>query len=185
MESLIFSTELGHTALTRNGDRVLALVFGHTSKRAALNALARNLTTANDASLAHECLSSVEQVEAGYDQLVDLLYNFADGVETDFRRWQTDVSHLTPFGRKVTAECRKIAWGETLSYGELAKRAGRPGAARAVGSVMARNRVPLIVPCHRVVPACGGLGGFSAPQGVSMKRRLLERERDTNALLVG
>ena len=69
---------------------------------------------------------------------------------------EIDDGHLTGFGRKVIAACRQIAWGETLTYGELARRAGRPGAARAVGSVMARNRVPLIVPCHRVVPAAVG-----------------------------
>ncbi len=60
----------------------------------------------------------------------------------------------------------------------MAAAAGSPGAARAVGQVMRSNRTPLLVPCHRVVAAGGKIGGFSAPQGLVMKRRLLELESD-------
>jgi len=173
METLIFETALGHTALARQSGQVKALSFGHPSERAALRALTRTLAFDNPA----------DSVYPGSDELVDRLCAFAAGEPDSFDDLQIDASHLTPFGRKVTAACRKIAWGETLTYGELARRAGRPGAARAVGSVMARNRVPLIVPCHRVVPASGGLGGFSAPQGVSMKKRLLVMEQGVDVLL--
>ena len=76
----------------------------------------------------------------------------------------------------MVMECRKIPYGKTLSYGQLAAKAGRPGAARAVGNHMAGNRTPIIVPCHRVLPSGGGLGGFSAAGGVALKRRLLEME---------
>jgi methylated-DNA-[protein]-cysteine S-methyltransferase len=62
------------------------------------------------------------------------------------------------------------------TYGDLAAAIGSPGAARAVGSVMARNCFPLIVPCHRVLGAGGSLGGYSAPDGLRMKRRLLAME---------
>ena len=73
--------------------------------------------------------------------------------------------------------------GETVSYAELAGRAGSPNAARAVGGVMAGNRVPLLVPCHRVVGAGGRLGGFSAPTGVELKKRLLALEAAPGATL--
>ena len=63
-----------------------------------------------------------------------------------------------------------------LSYGELAANAGKPGATRAVGNTMARNRFPIVIPCHRVVGAGGGLGGFSAPSGISLKEKLLSLE---------
>ena len=66
--------------------------------------------------------------------------------------------------------------GHTVTYGELATRSGTPGAARAVGSVMARNRVPVVIPCHRVV-AAGGMGGFSAPNGLQLKQRMLNLEK--------
>jgi methylated-DNA-[protein]-cysteine S-methyltransferase len=70
---------------------------------------------------------------------------------------------------------RDVHFGETVSYGELAEMAGRPGAARAVGNAMSRNPVPIVVPCHRVV-ACGGrIGGYGA-SGVRTKRFLLALE---------
>ena len=72
--------------------------------------------------------------------------------------------------------CQRIPRGETLSYGELAAKVGNPGAARAVGTVMSSNPLPLVIPCHRVLGAGGCLGGYSARQGVAMKRRLLEME---------
>jgi methylated-DNA-[protein]-cysteine S-methyltransferase len=68
-------------------------------------------------------------------------------------------------------------WGQTTTYGALAKELGAgPQAARAVGEAMARNPIPLIVPCHRVLAAGGELGGFSAPGGTDTKLRMLELE---------
>jgi methylated-DNA-[protein]-cysteine S-methyltransferase len=68
-----------------------------------------------------------------------------------------------------------VSFGETVSYGELAEMAGRPGAARAVGNAMSRNPAPIVVPCHRVVAAGGRIGGYG-PSGVSTKRFLLALE---------
>ena len=82
----------------------------------------------------------------------------------------------TPFAAKVIAELRRVPRGETVSYADLAGRAGSPRAARAVGGVMRGNRVPILVPCHRVVGAGGRLGGFSAPTGIELKKRLLALE---------
>lgn len=86
---------------------------------------------------------------------------------------------MTEFQQAILRACRTIGYGRTLSYGELAKRAGFPGAARAVGSVMARNPHPLITPCHRVVAAGNRLGGFSSCTGTELKRALLELEGAT------
>src|SRR5690606_6375853 len=84
---------------------------------------------------------------------------------------------LTPFQQAIIRECRKIPYGHTLSYGELAARAGSPGAARSVGSTMAGCRQGLIVPCHRVISASGAPGGFGGPVGTKFKRQLLELEQ--------
>jgi methylated-DNA-[protein]-cysteine S-methyltransferase len=81
------------------------------------------------------------------------------------------------FCQAVYAALARVPSGITVRYGELAGLAGHPGAARAVGRVMAANPTPLIVPCHRVVTAGGGLGGFSAAGGVDTKKRLLAHEK--------
>ena len=87
------------------------------------------------------------------------------------------VADLSDFQRHVLATARaEVPYGETVTYGELAELAGRPGAARAVGTAMARNPVPLFVPCHRVV-AAGGIGGYGGgPAGIALKRALLDLE---------
>ena len=76
----------------------------------------------------------------------------------------------TPFRLAVLYACRDIPYGASLSYGELAQAAGYPGAARAVGHVMATNPLPLLIPCHRVGPADGSLGRYRG--GEEMKERL-------------
>jgi methylated-DNA-[protein]-cysteine S-methyltransferase len=76
--------------------------------------------------------------------------------------------------KAVWTELTRIPFGETRSYGEVADALGRPGAARAVGSANARNVLPVVVPCHRVIAADGTLGGFNG--GLHLKVRLLEHE---------
>lgn len=80
-----------------------------------------------------------------------------------------DLAGLPPFARRVLEELRRQPHGTTVSYGALAARCGSPRAARAVGGAMARNPLPIIIPCHRVV-ACAGIGGFSP--GLAVKRLL-------------
>ena len=81
------------------------------------------------------------------------------------------------FVLQVLLACRKIIFGHTTTYSGLAKQVGSPNAARAVGSIMAGNPIPLIIPCHRVLRTDGGLGGFSAPGGTAIKERMLRHEQ--------
>jgi len=90
------------------------------------------------------------------------------GEADDLRDLEIDTQGLTDFQQSVVDACRRIPYGQTVRYGELAKQVGRPKAARAVGSVMSKNRFPIVVPCHRVVSATG-TGGFTAPQGLTTK----------------
>lgn len=85
-----------------------------------------------------------------------------------------DLSRLTEFQRKVLGILRRIPRGQVQTYAWLAARAGRPKAARAVGNTMARNPVPILIPCHRAVPAAGGIGNYGL--GKAIKRELLSRE---------
>ncbi len=87
-----------------------------------------------------------------------------------------DLARAGPFEREVLAALRRIPAGQVRTYGEIARAVGQPGAARAVGTACARNPVPLLIPCHRVVRSDGGLGGYSLTGGVGLKRRLLESE---------
>jgi methylated-DNA-[protein]-cysteine S-methyltransferase len=85
----------------------------------------------------------------------------------------------TPFELRVWEELRRIPYGETISYGELARRVGRDGAARAVGAANGRNPIAVIVPCHRVIGANGSLTGFGG--GLERKRTLLDLEAAARA----
>jgi len=89
-----------------------------------------------------------------------------------------DLSLATPFQREVWQVTKLIPYGETRSYRWLAEQMGKPKAVRAVGQALAQNRLPIIIPCHRVVKSDGKPGGFSG--GVEMKRRLLRLEGITN-----
>jgi methylated-DNA-[protein]-cysteine S-methyltransferase len=85
-----------------------------------------------------------------------------------------DMSNLTELQQKVLHETGAIPYGTVRSYGEIAKRIGRPKAARFIGATMACNPFPIVIPCHRVIGLKGKLGGYSG--GVELKRRLLKLE---------
>jgi methylated-DNA-[protein]-cysteine S-methyltransferase len=87
-----------------------------------------------------------------------------------------DLRSLTPFQRAVLSAIQQVQPGETISYGSLARRIGKPGSARAVGRALGSNPIPIIIPCHRALSADGSLGGYSGRGGVRTKRTLLELE---------
>jgi methylated-DNA-[protein]-cysteine S-methyltransferase len=86
-------------------------------------------------------------------------------------------SRFSNFALKVVKVCIEVPIGKTVTYSQLAKRAGFPKAARAVGNVLAKNPLPLLVPCHRVIRADGEIGNFSAPGGSKTKKKMLEHEK--------
>jgi methylated-DNA-[protein]-cysteine S-methyltransferase len=112
-------------------------------------------------------------VQAAIDGIVTLLA----GEDSDLTGIELDYRSLPEFNVAVYELARTIAPGHTRTYGEIATRLGDPGAARDVGQALARNPIPIIVPCHRVLAAGDRAGGFSAPGGVMTKLKLLEIER--------
>jgi methylated-DNA-[protein]-cysteine S-methyltransferase len=114
-------------------------------------------------------LSATVLVGLGYE-----LARYLSGERVSFRRHKVALSPLPGFLTAALSAARKIPYGQVRTYGWLAKAAGNPKAARAAGQAMARNPLPIIIPCHRVIAASGGLGGFGG--GLEMKRRLLELE---------
>lgn len=102
---------------------------------------------------------------------------YFEGNETDFAQLELDLDEQDEFFKRVYAAARRIKWGQTTTYGALAKElGGGPETARDVGQAMASNPIPLIIPCHRVLAAGGKIGGFSAPGGAAAKIRMLGLE---------
>jgi len=89
---------------------------------------------------------------------------------------ELDLSGINRFARQVYVVARTIPAGSTLTYGQLARATGHPGAARAVGQALGRNPIPLLIPCHRILAANNKPGGFSAHGGVKTKIKMLKIE---------
>ncbi|UCD50919.1 MAG: methylated-DNA--[protein]-cysteine S-methyltransferase [Phycisphaerales bacterium] len=165
----IFRTRWGHFGFACRAESICATSLPAPTRTAAREALLANLPA--DAAEARS------QKELRLD-LQRRIIAYFEGENVDFSTDPAvDLSHYSPFGQAIMASCRQISFGQTRTYGELARQAGRPAAARAVGGTMARNPFPLLVPCHRVVRTAGGLGGFSAIGGTATKRRMLLHEQ--------
>jgi methylated-DNA-[protein]-cysteine S-methyltransferase len=164
VELYAFETDLGWMAALSDDGGLTQLCFGGDSPQASISRL--------DAELAGGA-----QTNRRLPAWVQLLKRYAAGEHVDLNEIRVGwPESLTAFQQQVLEACREIPYGRVATYGELAAQCGYPGAARAVGNVMAANRVPIVIPCHRVVPAGGQLGRYSAPGGVRMKLRLLEME---------
>ena len=110
-------------------------------------------------------------------EAVALTKRYFAGEPTDFSAVRLDLRVEDPFFAQVYEALRRVGWGSTTTYGALAAALGAPReAARDVGLAMAKNPMPLLIPCHRVLAAGGKLGGFSAPGGAETKARMLRIE---------
>lgn len=182
-------TAQGWLAAVFRGDVLLAVTFDHADPQAALRALPRNVLEPlvvklqwGNAQAAHgESATPGLAISSRPHPVVRRLEKFLTGEADTLLDIKLDESWCTPFQRAVIRAVRKIPYGQTRTYGQIAEVAGSPRAARAVGSIMAQNRTPLVVPCHRVV-ASSGMGGFSSRGGLRTKLRLLETESQTNAV---
>ena len=107
------------------------------------------------------------------EQVIAEIRRYLAGERVDFASIAIDLADVGEFRRAVYEAARAVGWGQTASYGELARRIGFPWGARAVGQALARNPVPLVVPCHRILTHDRRIGGFSAYGGTLTKQRLL------------
>ncbi len=160
---IVFSTKLGWMGLLTGEAAVKRLSFGHASAAEAADAVGK-------------ALKPCRKSRGWQRELVGLLQAYAEGQQVDFSHVPVELNGRSDFRRNVLRLCRAVPFGKTISYGQLAAKAGTPGAARAVGTCMAKNPLPLILPCHRVTRAGGEIGAFSAPGGTKTKRRLLAME---------
>lgn len=119
--------------------------------------------------------TSSKLAEAQVDKAAAWLKDYFQGAQGDYAG-NLDLSG-TEFQRAVWKEISKIKFGETLTYGDIAGRIGRPKASRAVGAAVGANPIPLIVPCHRVMGTGGKITGYSGGDGIPTKRKLLRLEK--------
>jgi methylated-DNA-[protein]-cysteine S-methyltransferase len=108
--------------------------------------------------------------------LPDRIKRYAEGEKIDFTDVPLDLEGVQDFNRQAYAELLKIPYGETTTYGAIARTLGDVAMSRAVGQAMGQNPIPLIIPCHRVLGADGKTGGFSSPGGVTAKMKMLALE---------
>jgi methylated-DNA-[protein]-cysteine S-methyltransferase len=112
-----------------------------------------------------------------FERLIQLSRDYFNARPADFSEIPCDWPKESTFAGMVLRACRKIPYGNTRSYSSLAEEINQPEAARAVATALGKNRIPLVIPCHRVTYAGGGLGGFSAAGGPDLKRRMLAMEK--------
>lgn len=119
---------------------------------------------------------SCETHRVAFSDTVSRIQSYFLGIKQDFSDLPVYQEVYSQAEVDVFEELLQIPYAHTLSYKELAERISRPGAARHVGTILGRNKVPVLVPCHRVILSSGALGGYSAGCGPEMKAKLLEIE---------
>ena len=110
------------------------------------------------------------------EQVIAAIRRHLAGERVEFASAAVDLAGVGEFRRSVYEAARAVGWGQTASYGEIARRIGFAWGARAVGQALARNPMPLVVPCHRILTQDGRIGGFSAYGGTVTKQHLLALE---------
>ena len=141
--------------------------------------LARVLLPGDPVEVMRARLDAEDGVEepCGLADLAARVVGYAEGVADDFADVVVDLSGVSTFNRRIYRHIRGLGWGETTTYGTIARWLGDVGKARAVGAAMGANPIPLVVPCHRVLAADGKMGGFSSPRGAIGKLEMLVLER--------
>ena len=162
----LFDTAIGACGVAWGGHGLTGVWLPEASEGALRERMRRRLGDVREARPPAE-------VQRAIDDIVALL----DGQPRDLLDVALDLREVPAFHRRVYDVARHIAPGATLSYGEVARRFGEPGSARAVGQALGHNPFPIVVPCHRVLAAHARSGGFSAPGGVATKLKLLTIER--------
>lgn len=162
----VFETAAGFCAIAWSGAGIVRFQLPTQSAAAAERAMLRRVPGAERGAPPAEASAVIAAAQ-----------RYFAGETVDFSDVRLDLDDETEFFQRIYAALRRVGYGQTTTYGTLAKELGAgPEAARDVGQAMASNPVPLIIPCHRVLAAGGKLGGFSAPGGTASKIRMLELE---------
>jgi len=167
----IFKTKWGYFGLVGTEFALLRTHLPEPEPEKIKRQLLKNLLFANRAS-------NIEFDKTLFKTTQEQITAYFDGDCVNFSRdFPIILDGFSFFISSVLTACRDMRLGQTISYSGLAKKLGRPGAARAVGCALAKNPLPLIIPCHRVIRSNGKIGGFSTPGGTNLKAKLLELEQ--------
>ena len=167
MKYIVFQTKWGYFGLTGTEKEIYRSILPLEKAETVKSLLLKEFP---DAEFDKNLFKNIQ------GQIID----YFEGKNVDF---STDIPVFLngsgQFSHKILNTCRTITYGRTTTYADLAQKVHHPNAARAVGNVMAKNPIPLIIPCHRILRSDGKLGGFSAPGGTNLKKRLLLNEKQT------
>jgi methylated-DNA-[protein]-cysteine S-methyltransferase len=161
----LFDTSIGCCGIAWSAQGITCIQLPESTRDATVSGMISRSGGAEPADPPAWVVKAIEQIA-----------RHLEGHAQDLSHIRLDDARVPAFHRRVYEEARRVGSGETVTYGELAGRAGSPGASRAVGQAMAKNPFPLIVPCHRVLAAGSRIGGFSAGGGLTTKVRLLALE---------
>lgn len=162
----VFETAYGFAAIGWHGSRVSSFRLPSKTAAEAERSLLRRLPASKSAEPPEFIRAVITDTQ-----------RYFDGARVDFSAVPIDLGPQDPLFDRIYAFVRALPYGETTTYGAVAKALGEePQVARVVGEAMSRNPVPLIVPCHRVTAANGKIGGFSAPGGAQAKAHMLALE---------
>jgi methylated-DNA-[protein]-cysteine S-methyltransferase len=164
----IFETAIGPCGVAWSSRGLVSVQLPEETAEATRARLWERITLPDDAV----SMTPPPAVKAAIERIIRHLTGDDGGLDNI----ALDLEGVPPFHRKVYEAARRITRGEVRSYGDLASDAGSPSGARAVGQAMAKNPLPIVVPCHRVIAAGGKPGGFTSPGGLDTKARLLAIE---------
>jgi methylated-DNA-[protein]-cysteine S-methyltransferase len=163
---LVFEVAGGFCGVAWSSAGVARFILPARSTQAVERSLLRRLPDARPGAAPTDVQAAVEAVK-----------RYFEGAKVDFSGVRLDLGAQDELFGRIYAATRQVGWGQTTTYGALAKALGAgPEVAKDVGQAMAKNPVPLIIPCHRVLAAGGKIGGFSAPGGAAAKARMLALE---------
>jgi methylated-DNA-[protein]-cysteine S-methyltransferase len=162
----LFPTAIGHCGIVWTSRGIAGFNLPEGSEEKTHARLTKRFPEAKEAKPSQEIQKIIDDVIA-----------LIAGEKIDFTYVTLDHAPLPEFSKRVYEIVRTIPIGQTLTYGDVAKRLGDVALSREVGQAMGKNPTPVIMPCHRVVAASGKTGGFSAPGGVDTKMKLLSIER--------
>jgi methylated-DNA-[protein]-cysteine S-methyltransferase len=163
-----FLTKIGYVAIAWKNDVVIALQLPAKNQIGTKKMFTIKFKNAR--------FLKNNRVPTWIDTLIQNICSHLDGKPQNFSRVKIDLENKSIFCKKIYEILRKTKAGSTISYGELARKAGSPKSARGVGQTLKCNPYPIIVPCHRVLAANKKPGGFSAPGGIKTKFLLLKIE---------